>query len=137
MKFEINETKEVEVKYLSCACGVRYWEDATVNGVEDEDGTLIPFRQGSDWAPVIDVDAGVVVDWPHGTVADIHYKVCDDGAYTLESADKVAIKHIFGYVPSIMCPGGNGYGDYVIMSIDENGKIKDWNADFSDFKEGE
>lgn len=31
------ETKSVEVKYLRARCGVRYWEDATVNGEEDTD----------------------------------------------------------------------------------------------------
>ena len=35
-------TTRVPVKYLRAECGVRYWEDATVNGVEDTDGKLIP-----------------------------------------------------------------------------------------------
>lgn len=134
MKFEVKETVTKEVKYLSVACGVRYWEDATVNGVEDEDGSLIPFRQGGDWAPLIDVDEGKVVDWPEGTTASIHYKVCDDGAYSLLDKDKNAIKTIEGYVPNCMCPEEAGYGDYVIMEIDGSGKISGFEPSFGEFE---
>lgn len=38
MKITIKVKKEFEVKYLKAKCGVRYWEDATVNGEEDKDG---------------------------------------------------------------------------------------------------
>ena len=31
-----------------------------------------------------------------------------------------------GYVPDIMCPGDVPDGDYVIMDIDEKGKISNW-----------
>lgn len=37
------------------------------------------------------------------------------------------------YVPNALSPKGNGYGDYIIMCIDEDGKIEDWEADFEDF----
>jgi len=30
-----------------------------------------------------------------------------------------------------MCPADNGYGDYVIMKIDDNGKIDKWRVDLS------
>jgi len=28
-----------------------------------------------------------------------------------------------------------GYGDYIIMDVDENGKIQNWKAKISDFEE--
>ena len=31
-----------------------------------------------------------------------------------------------GYVPECLCPSGEGWGDYMIMHIDENGQIADW-----------
>ena len=34
-----------------------------------------------------------------------------------------------GYVPKVMCPVDEGYGDYIIMDIDENGFIQDWNKE--------
>lgn len=39
------------------------------------------------------------------------------------------IKSYDGYVPEVMCPKDNGYGDYIIMDIDENGFIQGWNKE--------
>lgn len=137
VEIEVIESRRVSVKYLKVEAMVRYWEDAEVNGVDDDDGKLIPCRNGDCWCPLIDLDAGRVLDWPEGTTADIHYKVCDAGVYTLldDNRNKVASKD--GYVPSIMAPGGEGYGDYIIMKIDGDGKIADWKIDLSDLTDGE
>ena len=133
MKVKIKMEKEVEVKTLVVDAGVRYWEDATVNGVEDEQGDLIPCREGERWKPIIDIESGVITNWKQGTVAEIHYKVCDDGIYHLADAKGKTILTEDGYVPSIMAPKENGYGDYIIMDVDANGKIADWDADLSGF----
>lgn len=132
MKATIKVTKEVDIKWLSVSAKVRHWEDATVNGEEDTEGTLMPCQELGCWAPLIDVDTGIIKDWPKGTTADIHFKVCDAGTYSLldDSGETLAIKD--GYVPDCMSPGGRGYGDYIIMSIDENGKIENWNPAFDD-----
>jgi hypothetical protein len=122
-----------DAKYLKAECGVRYWEDATVNGVEDEDGTLIPCRDRDAWSPVIDIETGIIENWPQGTTADIHYKVCDDGIYTLLDASRQKIASINSYVIPMMYPEGNGYGDYVIMKIDSDGKIANWRKTFNGF----
>lgn len=34
--------KEFDIKTLVVSANVRYWEDSTINGVEDKDGTLTP-----------------------------------------------------------------------------------------------
>lgn len=135
MKIKLKIEKEFEAKYLLAEVGVRYWEDAIVNGEEDEKGTLIPCRDGKYWMPLIDIDKGVVTNWVKGYTASIHYKCCDDGLYTLYDDYKRDITFIKGYVPKIMCPKRNGYGDYVIMDIDCNGKIENWKADLSDFQD--
>ena len=104
---------------------VRYWEDAVVNGIEDEKGDLIPCRHGDSWKPIIDVDSGRVINWQIGVDADIHYKVCDAGTYQLtDGFGGECIKD--GYVPDIMSPKENGCGDYIIMNIDSRGIIEDW-----------
>ena len=138
---------KVAVEYLRARCGVRYWEDATVNGETDEDGSRIPCREGTaadnddrgggDWCPTICLATGKIEGWPDGATADIHYKVCDDGDYALLDADRNVVKAIDGYVPSIMCPGGTGYGDYVIMTVNADGIIEDWRVDLSAFEETE
>lgn len=136
MKVELTVKKEFEVKYLNVSVGVRYWEDATVNGVDDVD-CKIPCVNGDRWEPIIEVDSGKIANWTQGVTAEIHYKICDDGTYTLIDGHGLKIISKDGYVPDIMCPDGNGYGDYIIMKVDENGVIENWNADFSDFQEEE
>lgn len=136
----------VVVKYLRARCGVRYWDDATVNGVEDADGSRIPLRDGTSadndqsggfWCPTIDLETGIIENWPTGTTANIHYKVCDEGEYELLDADRNVVVAIDGYVPQIMCPEGSGYGDYVIMQIDGDGKIANWQVDLQEFNKTE
>lgn len=114
--------------FIQVEAGVRYWEDATVNGVDDEDGTLIPFRRGDLWCPVIELVTGRVIDWPQGVTADVHYKVCDEGEYWLLDENKQRIaKYADYYVPSeFLCHGDSGYGEYIILNIDECGFVKGW-----------
>lgn len=106
---------------------VRYWEDAYVNEVCDQDGTLIPGRVGNTWVVKIEIASGKVCDWPKGTSADIHYKVCDAGEYWLlnEAGEKLGWRD--GYVPGdFLCHGDSGYGDYIIMQIGPDGQIADY-----------
>ena len=123
MKVKIKTIKEVEVKYLKVDVGVRYWEDATVNGQEDTNGDLIPFRKGDRWKILIDVETGIIKEWPTGTIADIHYKVCDDGIYKLLDEEASILRWIEGYVPKILDLYRDSYGDYIIMKIDSTGMI--------------
>lgn len=117
--------KEFDFTHIKLKCGARYWEDATVNGVEDVDGDLIPLRVGEYWCPIIDLKTGVIQDWPQGTKAEVHYKCCDDGEYWL-LADEYEYKYKGYYVPKLLDITREGYGDYVIFTIDENGKIANW-----------
>lgn len=115
--------------YLEVEAEVRYWEDATVNGQEDQDGTLIPFKFGAKWCPVIRLEDGKVISWPQGTTADIHYKVCDAGEYWLADELGRIAKWAGFYVPTeFLChgPDSNGYGDYIIFKVGPDGLIQDW-----------
>lgn len=118
----------VKVCYLEVRAGVRYWEDATVNGVEDTDGALIPRRDKGNWRPVIRLTDGQIMDWPADTEASIHYKVCDDGDYWLLDDDfKRVAKWLGDYVPDgILCIGDDGYGDYIILKVMADGRISGW-----------
>ncbi|QEH82006.1 hypothetical protein EIK56_24935 [Sphingomonas sp. C8-2] len=104
---------------------VRYWEDATVNGVVDADGSLIPGRDGDLWKLRIDLLDGIVEDWPTDTVASIHYKVCDQGLYWLtDAAGRRIAKWRGHYVPdAFLCHGSEGFGDYIIMNVEIGGGI--------------
>jgi uncharacterized protein YuzE len=134
MKATVKIEKEVELKTLVVKAGVRYYEDATVNGIEDTEGNLIPCKQGELWCPVIDIDSGIITNWKQGVKAKVHYKVCDAGSYYLQDEEGNTVLSIEeDYVPDIMCPGGRGYGDCIIMDIDENGQIANWKITLDGF----
>lgn len=135
MELAVKTTEMKPVKYLRAMCDVRYWEDAEINGVVDENGSLIPCRNGDTWDITIDLDTGKIENWPDGTTADVHFKVCDAGAYQLQDPEGIGVADLEGYVPDMLSPGGDGYGDYVIMKIGPDGQIENWKADLSPFEE--
>ena len=117
-----------DATHLEVEAEVRYWEDARVNGVEDVNGDLIPGREGEIWKVRIDIAEGRIEDWPEGTEARIHYKVCDAGEYWLADRDGRRLAKWRGhYVPSaFLCHGDSGYGDYIILVVDGRGTIGDY-----------
>ncbi len=129
MKLNLKTTKEIEVATIQVKAEVRYWEDATIDGIADKHGDLTPFANGDIWEPRINVETGIILDWPKGVVADIHFKVCDDCGFDLLDPDgEVLFTQKDGYVPDLLCPQDEGYGDYIIMKIDGNGQINAWHA---------
>lgn len=126
MKVTAQITKEFDVTAISVSAEVRYWEDGTINGTVDTDGTLIPLRNGECWEPVIELDTGRVRDWPEGTTADVHYKVCDAGEYYLLDGTGRILAEKHGYVPDMLSVGDSGYGDYIILKIGPDGLIEGW-----------
>lgn len=136
MKFERTIKQEVEVTTLHASLGVRYWEDASVNGATDDgDEPSMPLVRDGRWHLLIDLATGRIDGWPRGTTAETHYKVCDDGVYRLLDAAGNEVCKLYGYVPSMLSPGGKGYGDYVIMAIGADGLIEGWEADLSYFSQ--
>ena len=134
MKIELTVKKEFEVKTLLVEADVRYWEDATVNGVEDENGDLIPCKVGDTWKPIIDLETGLITNWEKGKEANIHYKVCDAGVYWLQDENGEKIVKAKGYyVPDFLSIDDSGYGDYIIMKVDKDGKINNWRFDTEPF----
>lgn len=137
MTFAVKMIVEKSVSFLKVVAKVRYWEDATVNGRQDDDESPeMPFATSLDntWAPTINLETGKIENWPAGTIAGVHYKVCDEGVYTLLDADRQEVAQIDGYVPSMMSPGGAGYGDYIIMDIGPDGQIANWRVDLEAFQ---
>jgi hypothetical protein len=131
--YTIEIKTEVEVRYLLAKVGARYWEDTEVNGVADEKGELIPCREGQFWCPIIELETGKIINWEQGKTAEVHYKSVDRNEFILldkAQNEKVTIE---GYVIDMMCPKESGWGDYVIMDIDENGFIQDWKVNLNPF----
>jgi hypothetical protein len=135
MKVEIKVKQEIEVKSIMLDVGVRYFEDAIINGLKDTEGLLIPCKSGDRWQPEIELETGKILNWESGKIADIHYKVCDDGKYSLKNEKNEIIYSQESYVPDFLAIEDAGYGDYIIMEVDANGFIKNWdkNIDFETF----
>ena len=117
---------------LTAECFPRYWEDTAVNGIEDKDGSLIPFREGDAWKPRVDLETGKIIGWPEGMTACIHYKVCDQGMYWLGTRGNPKVFQYgspddWSYVPDdFLCHGDRGYGDYIILNVDGTGQIQQY-----------
>lgn len=143
MKITVTRKEEVEVTTMRVHAGVRYWCDATVNEVSGEENSEnedpgIPLRDGDTWKIDIDIETGVIKDWPQGTTASVHYKVCDAGNYyLLDASGNVVASREDAYVPSSLCPRKSGYGDYIIMDIDGDGRIEGWDPDVDEFNASE
>lgn len=131
MKITKLEPVEYEAAILRVDAGVRYWEDGTINGREDNsEFPNMPFSASGRWNIEIDIDSGQILGWPKGTVAFVHYKVCDDGIYEIvDSTGAIICRLDDDYVPNILCPQDKGYGDYIIMEIDEEGYIHNWDKE--------
>lgn len=136
METSIYIQKTVNIKKLYVKVYPRFIEDASVNGYRDlENNPKMPFVKIDDktkeyfWEVNIDIDKGQIIDWPQGTTASIHYKVCDEGFYEIFDEQGEKLGNYEGYVPYIMCPNEPCYGDYIIMDIDKNGFIQDWDAE--------
>ncbi len=134
MNIIVKVDKEIDIKTLKVSAGVRYWEDSKVNGVDDEQGDLMPCRKGDYWCPEIDIETGKILNWEKGKEANISYKVCDDGTYILcDNKGKNIVTSTNEYVPNALCPKNCGYGDYIAMDITGDGIILDWEPKFGDF----
>ena len=142
MKQDIYKRVEVDIKYLQVDLFRFYLEDSTINGKEgnesntpfycqkynqyyDEDRPCISFT--------IDVDEGKILNYPIGTIWNIRYKAVDEGIYTLTDKDYNEISKLDGYVPNVFSIDDAGYGDYIFMTVDENGYIQNWVFHFEDF----
>jgi len=135
LKYLKSEIKEYDVEKIRCICGVRYWEDASVDGKRDLEGSLIPNRRGDCWDITIDIATGKIDNWSPEVTANIYYKVCDDGVYQLLDHDGMIVTKKDGYVPGFLSPNDNGHGDYIIMKIDKQGMIEGWRPTSSQIQE--
>jgi len=138
IKKYITECDDIsDITLLKADLGVRHWESASINGIYDNDESpTMPCRDDGRWKPVIDWETGQIMNWETGKTASTCYKVVDDGIYRLfdSKGNELAVL-FYDYVPDMMCPSGTGFGDYVIMDIDKNGFIENWENNIKDFME--
>ena len=87
------------------------------------------------WDVIVDLETGFIENWPKGEFRDLFVKVVDSGSYYLLDENNNVVAAIEeNYVPNKCIPPLDGYGDYIDLQIDENGRITNWYTDF-DFSE--
>lgn len=126
MKTTIKIEKEIEITHVSISIPINY-------GVEDIPLDF-PLRNGDTWEALINIDTGIIDNWPDEKCAEMYMKVTDGGTYELFDIDGKSVALISeNYVPNGVIPGE--YGDYVVLKINSDGRIINWasNIDFSDF----
>lgn len=114
--------------FIDVCAAVRYYEDGIINNHSDSnnDPEMPCVNEDYAWCPIIDAETGQIINWKKGNIASLYYKVCDECKITIRIGDTV-IYNDENYVPDFLCPKEEGYGDYIIMDIDENGFINNWN----------
>ena len=146
MQVKVKQEVVFDATTILVNANVRYWEDSEINGVDDHPTMptmpcAVKGDNGYRWLPIIDIETGQIRNWREGTTAEIYYKVCDEFECRVldeKGGERCLIKDYEGYVPNFMCPKENGYGDYIIMDIDESGYIQDWDkAEVRGFIENE
>ena len=134
MQVKVKQVVVLDATTILVNAYVRYWEDGRINGVRDNaDCPNMPCAvkgdKGNRWLPIIDIETGKIRNWREGVTASIHYKVCDEFECRIideKGGEHCLITDYEGYVPEFMYPKECSYGDYIIMDIDENGYIQDW-----------
>jgi hypothetical protein len=149
MEVYISKPVKYDIKTIVVKAVVRYPEDANFieeklddqnrpyNNYISDDGEnpKMPFIEvmydvsGNKrfyWQPTIDLENGIIINWPKGVKAHILYKVCDEFECVIYDKNDNEVLYYEDYVPDFMAIEDEGYGDYIDMVVDENGYIKDW-----------
>ena len=132
MKVKVKQSTEVEVEVKTLRLDISiYYEDIP------EDFPLI-VKDGYDchWWVDIDIETGVIKNWPQGRTGSLFTKIADQGSYYLLDDNNNLVAFIKrGYVPNELIPPKDGWGKYIRLNINENGKITNWyeKPDISEF----
>lgn len=130
MDFTYTKKVTEQARFLKLDVAVRYDEEDMPNDA--------PLRDGDSWRATIDLDEKRIVDWPTGeTLSFTDMKICDEGRYELLNGEMISLAIRNDYVPNQLLPGA--YGDYLSLTIDENGYITNWlkSANLDDFNTDE
>ena len=149
MKVKCKTIQELDIKYVNCYLIQDWWDGAQISKegsdfVEvEEDGSNLPMlipvtedmttyqslKTCKAFPMKINLETGHIEYWMKGYAMHIYWKVRDQGVYEYIDANGNIIEKLdTDYVPNYLAIGDSGYGDYVIIDIDENGNIKNWNS---------
>jgi len=132
---------------------VRYWEDCEIDGQEFDEDTdedvikdlltrwneeyKIGLVKDDRMILIINPETGKVENYAGGKEIRMHFKVCDECSYQItervanginpyDAYDNVILEQDEDYVPDFLSIDDKGYGDYVEITLQADGTIKDW-----------
>lgn len=125
------DTVRVELSSLTYDCKFENGEEETL--IETNRyifGKTVDTFTGDDYEIVwdIDINTGIIKGWDSGKV-QINFKVTDGGRYSLLKNGKIVAEKS-DYVPFFLQIDENGYNDYVEITVDKNGQIKNWDGKY-------
>jgi hypothetical protein len=104
-------------------------ELSTINGKKYPTTDEIPCMNNGDmWCPLIDVENGIIINWEKGTTANINIEVdYDYRVFECLDENKNILHILEERVPDSLSPEKEGYGEYIHMTINNEGVINKWN----------
>ncbi|MCJ8293543.1 MAG: hypothetical protein MJK15_03975 [Colwellia sp.] len=116
MKVTVIKKEEVEVKFVFININPRHL---------DEEEKPVPMLKGDTWDAIVDINTGIIRDWPQGEEREYYWKICDAGSYhLLDSDEQIVLSINNNYVPNNLLPGE--WGDYLELKINGDGLITNW-----------
>ena len=87
----------------------------------------------------IDLKKKKLLGWENGQDKfDFFVKAVDEGTYIVRNSDGEVLYRREGYVPNGVVPPQDGYGDYIVFTINEDGSLSGWygydELDFTGFE---
>ena len=125
MKVEITKRVKEEVDVKTIRIEIPY---CSIDVEEDWDDDLPLYNKRKEtWVADVDIETGIIKKWKQGCSGRIFDKVRDGGTYhLLDENDNIVATIDDDYVPNDAIPPDDGFGDYIDLEIDENGKITNW-----------
>ena len=132
--------KEVDVKQITLSVLVLDWMGFEIDGIAETENEAVPCKRDNYWEPIIDVEVGTILNWKKGVVAavmckilQLNFKIIDSLGETLLCKEGIGKDGKPIQIPDTLSPGNSGWDSYIILDINEEGKIEDWNFNINDF----
>jgi hypothetical protein len=133
VKRKNQEVKEYEVKYVQIDIPIDFYDIPNDFPLAVKISRNDPIGK---WIAYVEIETGMIEGWKQGYAGNLFAKVVDEGNYYLMDADKNIVAARNGYVPNKLIPPTDGYGDYIELEINKDGKITNWyeNPSFEEFE---
>lgn len=153
----VRKPEPININKVIVSANVIYWEDCEIGGQEFDEGSdenvikdllgrydneyKIGLVDGNLLRLIINPETGKVENYAGEKEVRMHFKVCDECSWEItehvpnginpyDAYDNPVLKEENYYVPDFLEIDDNGYGDYIEITIQTDGTIKNWNPEW-------